>query len=588
MPNQNIFEHKDLTLTRDFIQKLNALEQGMALGNIVHVVTCHVSDIGSIPVTIQTSSDYQVISEKLQSNIPVIVKLGIGSDGDYTILQYSSCDSTSITFESGLYNCDITGDGFRKCVLKLVFNSQNGNSRRSEGYLTLDAVDETALFKCNITGGSGSYYVSTFASYNDVTDALDDDKIVFFKADFLGDEIIMMPYSETTSDGVCVFSNISIDSVQNVIKLVKLYFPSVGNCYVTVSELYIPDSSAQNIIEKTYSELVSLANNESLIPNQTYVITDFNTTSSAANTLITGTIMRIQVKAATSSTLFPEAKIVYSENDVFGDAIIKWKVMYDLYNDTEKYSWADTSYGKGVIYYLEDEKGNCCDYDFKNIKFLKNSDNNYYFTFSYLTSNSIEEASLKSNSYCNCNNNVIKSKRDSDGSLQLPFIVMSINDEDSLSDKVICDNTFEYCSALSMANPVIGNMLYNCTNVTAGISFKNNIAQGASNATLGIFFENNRILNGFTGAVGNFVKYNRFGERCSVTIGNRYEYCTFENNITGTFTDNGTNVRYIHVMSGFTGTFDGSLYDAVNNPSLWVSRTSTGDTKVYSIADLVK
>lgn len=53
-----------------------------------------------------------------------------------------------------------------------------------------------------------------------------------------------------------------------------------------------------------------------------------------------------------------------------------WELKYCFNNDTDRFDWADSQNGKGVIYYMKDEWGNECPYDFKNIKF------NNKFTFS--------------------------------------------------------------------------------------------------------------------------------------------------------------------------------------------------------------
>lgn len=53
-----------------------------------------------------------------------------------------------------------------------------------------------------------------------------------------------------------------------------------------------------------------------------------------------------------------------------------WELKYCFSNDIERFDWADSEKGKGVIYYMKDEWGNECPYDFKNIKF------NNSFTFS--------------------------------------------------------------------------------------------------------------------------------------------------------------------------------------------------------------
>lgn len=53
-----------------------------------------------------------------------------------------------------------------------------------------------------------------------------------------------------------------------------------------------------------------------------------------------------------------------------------WELKYCFSNDTNRFDWADSEKGKGVIYYMKDDWGNECPYDFKNIKF------NNKFTFS--------------------------------------------------------------------------------------------------------------------------------------------------------------------------------------------------------------
>lgn len=47
----------------------------------------------------------------------------------------------------------------------------------------------------------------------------------------------------------------------------------------------------------------------------------------------------------------------------------KWELKYSLDNDTDRFAWADAVNGKGVIYWMKDEFGNECPYDFKNIVF---------------------------------------------------------------------------------------------------------------------------------------------------------------------------------------------------------------------------
>jgi hypothetical protein len=80
-----------------------------------------------------------------------------------------------------------------------------------------------------------------------------------------------------------------------------------------------------------------------------------------------------------------------------------WELKYCFDNDINRFAWADPSEGKGVIYYMKDEHGNECPYDFKNIQFLRSATwhqehpecfdylletfkgDAYYYTFSWIT-----------------------------------------------------------------------------------------------------------------------------------------------------------------------------------------------------------
>lgn len=60
---------------------------------------------------------------------------------------------------------------------------------------------------------------------------------------------------------------------------------------------------------------------------------------------------------------------IFDEVDHFKNCnLAVWELKYCLDNDKSRFEWA-TDYGRGVIYYMKDEWGNECPYDFKNIKF---------------------------------------------------------------------------------------------------------------------------------------------------------------------------------------------------------------------------
>ena len=81
--------------------------------------------------------------------------------------------------------------------------------------------------------------------------------------------------------------------------------------------------------------------------------------------------------------------VYFSNND-----LESWEIKYSLDNDVNRFTWADTENGKGVIYYMKDEYDNEAWYDFKNILFARDKSlvssnlpdgKSYFYTFTRLT-----------------------------------------------------------------------------------------------------------------------------------------------------------------------------------------------------------
>ena len=128
----------------------------------------------------------------------------------------------------------------------------------------------------------------------------------------------------------------------------------------------------------SYAELVELRNNNNLISGMWYRITDYNTVvKSTGFTTITvaqsvsaaGHQFDVIVTALDENTLSEEARAIQHEGDeYFNDSNLDaWKIWYCLDNDTDRFAWADSENGKGVIYRMIDEYRNDCPYDFKNV-----------------------------------------------------------------------------------------------------------------------------------------------------------------------------------------------------------------------------
>ena len=127
------------------------------------------------------------------------------------------------------------------------------------------------------------------------------------------------------------------------------------------------------LVSTTYADLVTLRSNSGLVTGCKYRITDYTTTTSDAESRSAGHQFDIIVTALTSNKLSEEAQACLHSGDTYfaNTNFNAWKVWYCLDNDTSRFSWANTSTGKGVIYRLIDERNNDVPYDFKNIQFKR-------------------------------------------------------------------------------------------------------------------------------------------------------------------------------------------------------------------------
>lgn len=126
-------------------------------------------------------------------------------------------------------------------------------------------------------------------------------------------------------------------------------------------------------IQLKYNDLKVLRDNSQLIPGQTYIITDYVTTTTTTNTRSAGNLFNVIVRADDKNHLNENCSFAHSDRDVDGyfaeSKIEAWHGKYCLDNDNTRFAWTDTENGKGVIYWLKDEYNNEAPYDFKNIIF---------------------------------------------------------------------------------------------------------------------------------------------------------------------------------------------------------------------------
>ena len=143
-----------------------------------------------------------------------------------------------------------------------------------------------------------------------------------------------------------------------------------------VLEEQLGNINAKPMISVTYAELVALRDNGELIAGMQYRITDYVTTTAQENTRSAGHQFDIIVTADNENTLNEVARACMHDGDNYfseaGANLAAWQIWYSLDNDAERFAWADTENGKGVIYRMIDEWNNDLPYDFKNIKYVEN------------------------------------------------------------------------------------------------------------------------------------------------------------------------------------------------------------------------
>ena len=137
----------------------------------------------------------------------------------------------------------------------------------------------------------------------------------------------------------------------------------------------------------TYSQFVSAISGGTLIAGMVYRITDYVTKIHAVYDLSmvgqTGAYLPyatsaehpfdLLVTATGTNTYNENVKAMLHTGDTYfaNSNLTAWELKWTHLNDTTKYSWADSTNGKGIITWMKDEFGNEAWYDFKNVMYLQ-------------------------------------------------------------------------------------------------------------------------------------------------------------------------------------------------------------------------
>jgi hypothetical protein len=399
----------------------------------------------------------------------------------------------------------------------------------------------------------------------------------------------------------------------------------------------IPDEIKKNEVSLTYAELKSLRDNEMLESGRYYRITDFVTTTTQFNTRSAEHPFDVVVLALNESNLAENAYAVPSKRDKNGyfknSKLSAWKLWYCLDNDTNRFVWADTDNGKGVIYRMIDEFGNDCPYDFKNIQYNYSSDAEPGVVYWYYTFNSdTRDASLRNEQGNKCYNNTINSYYTYKGAHAIQqlndiyFVLGSLNSythnnyfgnncNDMRFGSDCHDNSFgNSCGCITFGSYCYANSFGNgCVDIFIGNRFRHN---SFGNSCTYITFGSDCNANSFGNncksmAFGSYCNANSFGNDCchnyfNVVSTENMEQHIPKNNCYNNHFDNGCCYNYIstssqvsnaklqniHVSRGVCG-HSTDLPNVINidmlntDYEITVAKNSKGEIKIYCEADLI-
>lgn len=284
-------------------------------------------------------------------------------------------------------------------------------------------------------------------------------------------------------------------------------------------------------LKTTYADLVNLRNTSKLTSGIFYRITDYITTTTQEGTKSAGHPFDVIVLALSESELSEHAWAIQHEGDTYfaNSDLNAWQIWYCIDNDINRFAWADSTNGKGVIYRMIDEWNNDIPYDFKNIQFKHPNDTTtypyYYYTFASDKAENNTDGSL-SIKY-GCYSNTIKEYIKNDKRSLNCIIFIGLHCYKNSFENGCYNNSFiSSCVNNSFMNGCFGNSFeYNCDYNTFGYDcwnnsfsdscwnnsfgnecYGNSLGASCSHNVFGGICRNNKL--------GDYCKYNYFGSNC--------------------------------------------------------------------------
>jgi hypothetical protein len=312
------------------------------------------------------------------------------------------------------------------------------------------------------------------------------------------------------------------------------------------------DNNSQEI---TYTELKTLRDGGNLVAGTQYRITDYVTASLQSDTQSAGHAFDVIVTADSSNTLNENARAIQHSGDTYfaNSDLASWELKYCLDNDTNRFAWADATNGKGVIYWLKDEYGNECGYDFKNIQ-------TKYYKITATTGTSTGLVNTYSGSrYAGVNDGTLVPKNctisTADTEWRYTFDLFTSNEHKDYSlnkyssGAIYCyDNKINalYGNASGQNNAKQYINVVNFKNVSTSAScYGNKLGDRNYNYSFGTYcysnsFGNNCYYNSF----GNYCVFNSFGNNCqSNSFGKNCYSNSFGNNCSSNSFGNSDNLK---------------------------------------------